>query len=141
MERIKDLFAKRGALPKSKRATERGDLLDIFLARLNPPRKSAGYRPLTHARLAYRLTGIKTADLYSLLSSATMRRGAAIRGARSSGRKLLQLSLTYDPQKNPLVVSRTLHALRWPAILLVDWRILLQRSRLGMRRDPGKITS
>jgi hypothetical protein len=68
MQKIGDLFGKLPVRSKKARETERGDLLDIFLARLNPPRKSAGYRPITHARLAYRLTGIRTGDLYSLLS-------------------------------------------------------------------------
>ena len=68
MQKIADLFGKRSLSPKSKRSSERGDLLDTFLSRLNPSRKAAGYRPLSYGRLAYLLTGIKTTDLYALQS-------------------------------------------------------------------------
>lgn len=66
MEQIKNLFRTKHV--KKGRATERGELLDTFLARLNPARQRAGYRPLAYGRLAYLLTGIKTTDLYALLS-------------------------------------------------------------------------
>lgn len=68
MESIKNLFSKRQTPVKKGRATERGDLLETFLARLNPSRAAAGYRPLTFGRLAYKLQGIPTTDLYALLS-------------------------------------------------------------------------
>jgi hypothetical protein len=68
MQKIGDLFGKLPAKSKKSRDTERGDLLDIFLGRLNPSRKAAGYPPLTHSRLGNNLAGIKTPDLYALLS-------------------------------------------------------------------------
>jgi hypothetical protein len=69
MEKISTLFGNRVALPsKPSRQTERGDLLETFLSRLNPGRKAKGYPPLTIKRLAYKLTGIPTKDLYALLS-------------------------------------------------------------------------
>jgi len=69
MERISDLFGKRASLPKKTHHSERGDLYDTLLSRLNPSRIKGGYRPLTHGRLAYLLTGIPTKDLYALLSN------------------------------------------------------------------------
>ncbi len=77
MEKIADLFGKRAPLPKKTRTTERGELLETFLSRLNPGRKAKGYPPLTPGRLAYLLTGIPTKDLYALLSrcSDAERRG------------------------------------------------------------------
>lgn len=71
MEKISTLFGNRAAPPTRKRASERGDLIDTFLLRLNPGRKAKGYQPLTYGRLAYLLAGIKTADLYYLLSVCT----------------------------------------------------------------------
>lgn len=67
MDRIKNLFSKYDEPPKPTRQSERGDLLDEFLLRLNESRQGK-YRPLTHARLAYLLTGIPTKDLYALKS-------------------------------------------------------------------------
>jgi len=63
MERLGTLFGNRASLPKKTRRTERGDLLDGFLARLNPSRAKAGYPPITRGRLNYLLAGIPTADL------------------------------------------------------------------------------
>jgi hypothetical protein len=71
MEKFGTLFGKRAAPSKRTRRSERGDLLETFLSRLNPSRAKAGYQPLTYSRLAYLLTGIKTADLYYLLSVCT----------------------------------------------------------------------
>jgi hypothetical protein len=68
MEKISTLFGNRVAPPTRKRASERGDLIETFLLRLNPGRKAKGYPPLTYGRLAYLLTGIPTKDLYALLS-------------------------------------------------------------------------
>jgi hypothetical protein len=68
MDKIADLFGKHVKPPKTTRRSERGDLYDQILARLNPGRHKAGYKPITPARLAYLLTGIATADLYALLS-------------------------------------------------------------------------
>jgi len=68
MEKIANLFGAYQKAPDKRRRSERGDLIDTFLLRLNPGRKAKGYEPLTYGRLAYLLTGIKTADLYYLLS-------------------------------------------------------------------------
>ena len=68
MERIGNLFGQRAALPKPTRKTERGDLYDRILSRLNPSRVRSGYKPLTYGRLGYLLTGIPTKDLYALIS-------------------------------------------------------------------------
>ena len=48
-----------------KAGSECGDLLDQFLARLNPSRITDGYDPLTHASLATFLTKVLTKDLYT----------------------------------------------------------------------------
>jgi len=63
-----NLFGNRIAHPKKTKRTERGDLMDTFLSRLNPGRRAKGFPPLTPGRLAYLLTGIPTKDLYALLS-------------------------------------------------------------------------
>jgi hypothetical protein len=68
MEKIASLFGAYQQPSEKRNRTERGDLLEAFLSRLNPGRKAKGYPPLSHGRLAYLLTGIKTADLYYLLS-------------------------------------------------------------------------
>jgi hypothetical protein len=68
MERISTLFGNFTRPTRPNRRTERGDLLDEFLSRLNPSRTAAGYRPISYGRLAYLLTAIKTADLYALRS-------------------------------------------------------------------------
>jgi hypothetical protein len=47
---------------KGNRGSARGDLLDRFLERLNPPRKEAGYKPYTHARLSLMLQHITAID-------------------------------------------------------------------------------
>ena len=86
MEKISTLFGNRAAPPTRKRSSERGDLIDVFLSRLNPGRKAKGYEPLTYGRLAYLLTGIKTADLYYLLSVCNDAEREASRGARYSGK-------------------------------------------------------
>jgi hypothetical protein len=65
------LFGKYQKAPDKRRRTERSDLLETFMLRLNPGRKAKGYPTLTYGRLAYLLTGIKTADLYYLLSVCT----------------------------------------------------------------------
>jgi len=71
MEKAATLFGKYQKAPDKRRRTGRSDLLETFLLRLNPGRKAKGYPPLTYGRLAYLLTGIKTADLYYLLSVCT----------------------------------------------------------------------
>jgi hypothetical protein len=68
MDKIGDLFGKHAKPPKKTRRTERSDLYDQILTRLNPGRQKAGYKPITPARLAYLLTGIPTKDLYALVS-------------------------------------------------------------------------
>jgi hypothetical protein len=68
MDSVKTLFGKRPSLPRPKRSTERGDLYDQMLSRLNPDRAKKELPPLTHGRLGYLLTGIPTKDLYSLIS-------------------------------------------------------------------------
>jgi hypothetical protein len=79
IDKVGDLFGKRASIPKRTRHTERGDLFDIFLSRLNPPRATKGLRPMSYGRLSYLLTGIPTADLYALLSRCNdaERRGVA----------------------------------------------------------------
>ena len=68
MEKLSNLFGQRLKPPKKTRSTERGDIFDTILSRLNPDRIRKGYKPLTHGRLAYLLTGIPTKDLYALIS-------------------------------------------------------------------------
>jgi hypothetical protein len=43
---------------------EREEMLDMFLARLNPSRVKEGYEPLDHAALGTIFTGVPTADLF-----------------------------------------------------------------------------
>ena len=71
MEKAATLFGKYQKAPDKQRRTERSDLLETFLLRLNPGRKAKGYQPLTYGRLAYLLTGIPTKDLYALLSKCS----------------------------------------------------------------------
>lgn len=47
---------------QNNRGSARGDVLDRFLERLNPPRVAAKYKPYTHARLSLMLQHIKGAD-------------------------------------------------------------------------------
>lgn len=77
MERIGTLFGNRATLPKPRRVTERGSLFDTILSHLNPARAKKKLPPLTYQRLGYLLAGIKTADLYALISKCTdaQRRG------------------------------------------------------------------
>lgn len=53
---------------KPSRRTERGDVYDQILARINPGRKQAGYKPMSYGQLASLLTRVPTKDLYALLS-------------------------------------------------------------------------
>tara|TARA_R110002049_G_scaffold140930_5_gene302301 strand:- start:31046 stop:31294 length:249 start_codon:yes stop_codon:yes gene_type:complete len=50
------------ALGEANRGSARGDILDRFLARLNPSREASGYRPYTHARLSLLVQHIKGVD-------------------------------------------------------------------------------
>lgn len=47
---------------KGNRGSARGDILDRFLERLNPPRVASGYKPYTHARLSLMVQHIKGVD-------------------------------------------------------------------------------
>ena len=78
MEKAATLFGKYQKAPDKRRRSERGDLIDSFLLRLNPGRKAKGYDPLTYGRLAYLLAGIKTGDLYYLLERLHGRRTPGI---------------------------------------------------------------
>ena len=49
------------------RGSARGELLDKFLAHLNPQRRRDGYREYSHARIATMLAHIPTEDLYAFL--------------------------------------------------------------------------
>jgi hypothetical protein len=44
------------------RGSARGDVLDMFLSRLNPDRVAKGFKPLTHSRLSVMLAHIKETD-------------------------------------------------------------------------------
>ena len=68
MEKLSDLFGQRATPEKRRRQTERQELFDRILSRLNPSRIKGGYKPLTHSRLGYLLTAIPTKDLYALIS-------------------------------------------------------------------------
>lgn len=50
------------------RATERGELMQYFMGRLNPARVRDGYAPLNLPRMGRVLQGIPTKDLYYLKS-------------------------------------------------------------------------
>jgi len=69
MERIGNLFGQEVVPPKKKRSTERGELLEYFLieARKEWDKK---YGKLTIGRIAEKLTGVPTKDLYALKSKA-----------------------------------------------------------------------
>jgi hypothetical protein len=68
MDRIGNLFGNRERLSKPRRRTERGDLFDTILSRLNPSRARKGLPPVTYSRLGYLLTDVPTKDLYALIS-------------------------------------------------------------------------
>lgn len=50
---------------KNNRGSQRGEILDKFLAKLNPSREASGYKPFTHARLSVMLAHIQTEDLHA----------------------------------------------------------------------------
>ena len=62
------LFGKYQQRPAKMHETQRGEIFDQFLSRLNPSRKAKGLRPLTHARLGQIFEGVPTADLYAVIS-------------------------------------------------------------------------
>jgi hypothetical protein len=68
MEQIGTLFGKRERPQKARQRTERGDIFDTILSRLNPPRARKGLPPVSYKRLGFMLTKIPTADLYALVS-------------------------------------------------------------------------
>jgi hypothetical protein len=68
----RSLFGKYQQPPKNDHRTERGDLFDQILAKLNPSRIKAGYKPMTHSRLGYLLEGIKTPDIYYIISTCNL---------------------------------------------------------------------
>lgn len=55
----------RFSVVEKNRGSQRGEMLDKFLARLNPSRVAAGYKPLSHARIAVLVSHIPTEDLYA----------------------------------------------------------------------------
>jgi hypothetical protein len=61
-------FSKYQKAPKPKRQTERGDLYDTILSRLNPDRAKKEFPLMAHSRLGYLLTNVPTKDLYALIS-------------------------------------------------------------------------
>jgi hypothetical protein len=69
MRQLGTLFGSRQKAPRSRRPTERGDIFDTILSRLNPSRAKAKLPPISYGRLAYLLTGIPTKDLYALISN------------------------------------------------------------------------
>lgn len=50
--------------PTTKATSERAEILEKFLNRLNPGRVQAGYKPYTPARLGMMLAHVPTKDLY-----------------------------------------------------------------------------
>jgi hypothetical protein len=68
MEHITKSLPDRRLPPKTARRTERGDLLDEFLRRIKPTWDAKRFGQLTIARLAKKLEGISTKDLYYLKS-------------------------------------------------------------------------
>jgi hypothetical protein len=53
---------------KKSRATERGELMEYFLGKLNAARVRDGLKPMTMGRMAALLVAIPTKDLYYLKS-------------------------------------------------------------------------
>ena len=68
MQPISTLFGEKRFSAGGGKQTERGDIMDALLGRLNPPRIKKGYQPISHKRLAFLLTAIPTKDLYALVS-------------------------------------------------------------------------
>jgi hypothetical protein len=73
MEEIRNLFGetvKRIEAPPSKKqaGSERGDLMQYFMERLNPYRRQDGFPPLTYPRMGKIPQGLSCPDLYYLKS-------------------------------------------------------------------------
>lgn len=66
MERISSLFKPRAA---SKPTSERAELLQFFLDKVNAARRGTKYKPLRPAALAVKLSHLKLPDLYYLKST------------------------------------------------------------------------
>lgn len=64
MQKIKNNLSKFKVV-KNNRGSQRGEMLDKFLERLNPPRIADGYKPLSHSRLSKLLAHIPTEDLHA----------------------------------------------------------------------------
>jgi hypothetical protein len=79
----------------AKKDTERGEIMDKILARLNPARAKKGYPAYTYARLGRLLKGRRTKDLYALLSQAD---DAEHRGNCSWGAAFHQLLKPFKPK-------------------------------------------
>ena len=81
-EKFRQPAAEKSGQPRS----ERDELLDAFLSRLNPDRLKDGYQPYTHAHLAKKLkaAGYTDADYYGLFNSCER--------ARSFGRLFAHLT-------------------------------------------------
>jgi hypothetical protein len=68
MEHITKSLPERRQAPQKTRQTERGNLLDEFLRRIKPTWDAKRFGELTIARIAKKLEGISTKDLYYLKS-------------------------------------------------------------------------
>ncbi len=64
MEKI-NFYQTKFKVIKNNRGSQRGELLDKFLSRLNPSRIADGYKPLTHSRISGFLAHIPTEDLHA----------------------------------------------------------------------------
>jgi hypothetical protein len=53
---------------KARGGSERGDLMQYFMERLNPSRRRDGFPPLTYPRMGKILQGLTLPDLYYLKS-------------------------------------------------------------------------
>jgi hypothetical protein len=71
MERIQ--FKKEYKLAKG--GSERGDLLERFMERLNAPRIQAGFRPLSYGRLSALLAHLEISDLYAFYKQCEAYKG------------------------------------------------------------------
>ena len=65
MKHITSLFETK---PRKKAVSERGELVQFFLDKLNPGRVRDGYKPLTPAALGVKLSHLSKSDLYYLKS-------------------------------------------------------------------------
>lgn len=68
MKKIADLFGNIRKPPVKVRRSERHDLIDFFLEKVNPPRIRDGFKPYSAATLNYFLSHVRTPDLYALRS-------------------------------------------------------------------------